>query len=617
MRSHSAGVLALALAASAPAIAAPVAQTVEAVLAANHAAVGPMPAKGAAASDYGFTGAGLTGTTTHVNDLATGAYVEETRGGGLRNGDGFDGVTPWMQDISGAFTAQEGGDRMVVAVNEAYRQANLWWRADRGGAEIAYVGRETLDGASADHLAVTPRGGRRFEAWFDADSHMLLRTAEPKMFFKTRVLYEDYRPEAGVKVAHKITSDAGVGEGGYERLTLAKLAFGRARPASAYARPTAAPTGLTFDGGAASAAVPFRLLNNHIYVQATVNGKGPYTFIVDTGGHTLLGHRVITEAGLTKVGEAPMSGAGDKTSSGGFVQFSEIAVGGVRLHDQMGFATEVYAPAIEGIAVDGMVGFELFRRAAVRIDYGARTMTFFDPRRFVVPRDAGTAVPFRFYDHLPNVQGMIDDIPARMDIDTGSRSELDVTSPTVARHDLRARYAKGVSTITGWGVGGPTHDYVVRLPSVTLGGVKVDAPTAGLSEDKGGSISDPNYEVNVGSGFLKRFVVTFDYAHQMMWLKPITPSPTDAGQFDRAGVWINAEDGGYKIAYVAAGSPAAEAGLAVDDVIVRLDGKAAAAEGLSDARALLRDRPAGSKLEATVRHAGAERAVTVTLRDQI
>ena len=32
-------------------------------------------------------------------------------------------------------------------------------------------------------------------------------------------------------------------------------------------------------------------------------------------------------------------------------------------------------PSIEGIRVDGMVGFELFRRFAVRLDYGARTMT--------------------------------------------------------------------------------------------------------------------------------------------------------------------------------------------------------------------------------------------------
>ncbi len=348
-----------------------------------------------------------------------------------------------------------------------------------------------------------------------------------------------------------------------------------------------------------------------------MNGKGPYTFIVDTGGHTLLSHKVVTEAGLTKVGEVAMSGAGDKTSTSGFAAFSEIAIGGVRLHDQMGFATEIYDPSIEGIAVDGMVGFELFRRSAVRIDYGARTMTIQDPRRFVAPKDAGTAVPFRFYDHLPNVPGLIGDIPARLDIDTGSRAEMDVTSPTVAKNGLRARYPKGVSTITGWGVGGPSHDYVVRGPMVSLGGVKVEGPVMGLSEDKGGSISDPNYEANVGSGLLKRFVVTFDYAHQLMYLKPITPQPDDIGQFDRSGMWINAGHGGYDVTYVAEHGAAAEAGLVAGDTLLKLDGQAAQAEGLAEARKLLRDRPAGSKVEVLVRHGEAERTVTLTLKDQI
>ena len=273
-----------------------------------------------------------------------------------------------------------------------------------------------------------------------------------------------------------------------------------------------------------------------------MNGKGPYTFIVDTGGHTLLSPRVVAEAGLQSVGESQSSGAGEKTAATGFARYREIALGKVRLRDQTAFTMEIYDPSIEGIRVDGMVGFELFRRFAVRLDYGARTMTITDPARFE-PGDAGTLVPFKFYDHLPYVQGYIDNLPARFDIDTGSRSELDITSPFVAKHGLRGKFAKGVSTITGWGVGGPSRSYVVRVPSIRLGSVPVESIVAGLSEDKGGSISDPNYDGNIGSGLLKRFVVTFDYAHQNMYLKRLDPQPLDAGRFDRSGLWINAGEG--------------------------------------------------------------------------
>jgi hypothetical protein len=614
MRFLLAGALALSTAGAAAAH--PVAQSAEAVLAANHAAVGDLPAKGGLTLDYAYAGDGLTGTATEIRDLATGAFVQDMTAGPASQATGYDGKTPWMRDISGANTSQEGGDRIPVAVSEAYRGANLWWRGDRGGAAVSYVGRETADGATLDHLTVTPKGGKRFDAWFDADSHLLTRIAEEQQFFHTQTLYGDYRPEGGVTVAHAVTIDFGTGKDSLQTLKLNRLTVGPARPLAAYARPTAAPTGAALDGGVASLTVPFRLLNNHIYVQATVNGKGPYTFIVDTGGHNLLSPRVVAETGLNPQGAAATSGVGEKTETSGFAKVSEIALGGVRMHDQTAFTIEVYAPEIEGIRVDGMVGFELFRRFAVTVDYGAQTLTFTDPARFD-PAGAGTALKFKFYDHLPQVDGLIADIPARFDIDTGSRSEVDITSPTVARHQLRARFPKGVSAITGWGVGGASRDYAVRLPSITLGGVRVEAPTGGLSEAKNGSISDPNFEGNVGSGFLKRFVVTFDYAHQRMYLKPIIPAPADAGRFDRAGMWINASPQGYVVTDVSVGGPAAEAGLLKGDVITALDGQPARMEGLSDARMLLRERPAGTKMPATVSRGGASTQVAIVLRDQI
>ncbi len=595
--------------------AAPASGNADAVLAANHAAVGALPAAGAVHARYRIEESGLVGEGEQSFDLATGAFTESEHAGPANEGGGYDGKTPWQRDISGVATPQEGGDRIRVAVNAAYLNANLWWRPGRGGAEIAYVGRETIDGHAADHLAVTPRGGKRFEAWFDADTHLLARTAQPQQFLHFATTYSDYRREHGAMVAHRRVVDPGQGPGALETATLTSIAFGPARPLAAYARPTDPPKGGALVGGG-PVSFPFRLLNNHVYVQGTVNGKGPYTFIVDTGGHTLISPKAAREAGLHAVGEGTTSGAGDKTETTGFAHYDEIAVGGLRLTDQTAFVTKIYDKEIEGIPVDGMLGFEVFARFAVRIDYGAQTMTLWPFAKFD-PKGAGTAVPFVFYDHLPSVRGKIDDIPARLDIDTGSRAEIDVTSPTVARFDLRARYKPGISTITGWGVGGPGRSYVVRTPSLTLGTVSGKSVVTGLSEAKGGSISDPNYEGNVGSGFLKRFVVTFDYAHKVMYLKPLQPPPADAGAFDRSGLWINAAEDGFAVTAVAAGSPAAEAGVAAGDVITAIDGQPARPEALSDARRLLRATPAGTKVRLDLRRGGQGQSATVTLRDLI
>jgi hypothetical protein len=63
------------LAAAAAAQAQPPAQTVDTVLAANHAVVGNVPAAGGMTLDYDWTGSGLTGTHVDIADLATGAFA--------------------------------------------------------------------------------------------------------------------------------------------------------------------------------------------------------------------------------------------------------------------------------------------------------------------------------------------------------------------------------------------------------------------------------------------------------------------------------------------------------------------------------------------------------------
>jgi hypothetical protein len=521
-----------------------------------------------------------------------------------------------MRDTSGANTPQQGGDRIPVAINEAYRRANLWWRPGHGGATITYNGREVVDGKTLDHLTVTPRGGKPFGAWFDPNTHLLAEITEDRQFFHTRTWLADYRPEQGLQLPHTVTVDNGSGEANYEKLRLTSFQLGAPRPLADYSCPTSAPTGASLDGGATSVTLPFQLLNNHIYITGTVNGKGPYTFIVDTGGHTLISPHLVAEVGLKTVGAAAMSGAGDNTAASGFTRVDEIALGAVRMRDQLGFAAEIYLPAIEGIRVDAMVGFELFRRFAIQIDYGRHELTITDPKHFQ-PAGAGTAIPFVFYDHMPMVTGLIADFPARFDIDTGSRSEVDITSPSAEAHRVRERFPHGVQAVTGWGIGGPARSYVIRLPSLTLGAVRIDRPVAGLSENKGGSISDPNYDGNVGSGLLKRFVVTFDYAHQTMYLKPVTPAPVDAGAFDRSGMWINAEPQGYVVTDVTRGGPADEAGIKVGDIITALSGAPVRFEGLADTRLLLRSRPAGTRLELDLKRAGASRKATLTLANQV
>ena len=60
------------------------------------------------------------------------------------------------------------------------------------------------------------------------------------------------------------------------------------------------------------------------------------------------------------------------------------------------------------------------------------------------------------------------------------------------------------------------------------------------------------------------------------------------------------------VADVAAGGPAAQAGIQVGDVITRLDGTAVRFDRLSDARILLRARPPGTHVRMDLKRALAQ-----------
>jgi S1-C subfamily serine protease len=140
---------------------------------------------------------------------------------------------------------------------------------------------------------------------------------------------------------------------------------------------------------------------------------------------------------------------------------------------------------------------------------------------------------------------------------------------------------------------------------------------ASLTLRKGGSFSDPNYAGNVGSRLLKRFVVTFDYGNQVMYLKRLPEPVADSDVFDRSGMWINAMNGGFQVMSLTSGGPAENAGIKVGDVITAVDGVPVESSKLSEFVAQMRDDLPETVIELTIASSGESRVVPLTLRNQI
>ncbi len=385
---------ALALAAWAAATPARAGPSVREVLAANRAATGGSAWDGKAtlALEYAYVGQGLTGTVSSLEDLQRGAFVDRWAIGPNAGASGWDGRRAWEQEPSGTVTDQAGGDVVPLAVNEAFRDQNLWWRGDLGGATVTAEGERKADGGVFEVLTVAPSGGKPFQAWFDRETHLLTRTVEVQAVLTVTTTFSDHAAVDGALIARTVVVDDGSGPANRQTMTLKSAAFSPARPPEAYQRPRTSPHDFSLAGGVAETTVPFRLVNNHVYADVSVNGSKPLPFLLDTGGHDILTPATARALRIRAQGTQASTGAGEGIAYSGVARVDSIAIGAATLTDQPVAVLDFGAPGVEGVEEAGIVGYEFLARFVTRFDYGARTVTFIDKARFD-PRDAGTPSP--------------------------------------------------------------------------------------------------------------------------------------------------------------------------------------------------------------------------------
>lgn len=615
MQKYLTGVVANLLLAGPLTCGAQAAPSVAQILTANKAATGTPP-KGRPVlhAEATLDAFGMTGAVKSITDTQKGWNVFWQVIGPMKVNNGYDGTTPWDQDDSGTVVKQETAEAKQSAVNQTYRDTNCWWRTDRCGAKID-AAEKNENGKTYTVLTITPKGGKSFEAWFDNQSHLLTKTIEktgPQTNIST---FSDFTRHDGVMIAHKTSIDSGKGEKYLVKTTLTKAEFGPAQAVSVYAPPKAQVADFSISDAAHETTVPITLVNNHIYGSVKFNGT-PITAIFDTGGLNLVTPATAEKIHLKIEGKLPISGVGEGVMEAGIGTADSIEIGTAKILNQKIITMPLDAMAhVEGIPMPGMIGFETFRRFVTRIDYAAGKLTLIDAAAFD-PKDAGAEVPFIINGRIPQVKGSVEGVPAVFDIDTGSRSELTVNKPFGKRNALRETH-KGVDAVTGWGVGGASTGYAMKLKNISLGPVSVTDVVADLSDQDKGAFGGDDSNGNIGSGLLKRFIVTFDYTHQKMYLKPQSLPVTDIGTYDRAGMWINKSADGFEIVAVTKASPAEDAGLAKGDHITAIDGKSAADMSLADTRKRLRNDAPGTKISLSRLRDGKTQNVTVTLKDQI
>jgi uncharacterized protein (DUF2237 family) len=128
--------------------------------------------------------------------------------------------------------------------------------------------------------------------------------------------------------------------------------------------------------------VPFTLLpSRHMAIAATVNGKGPYTFIFDTGAPlNIVSSAVAKDAGLAKPGLA--GGLGMLLTGPTQAKIGTLKVGPVTAekvpamvmdHPTVGTISDAFKKDVGPI--HGIIGFPFFARYAMTVDYERKQLT--------------------------------------------------------------------------------------------------------------------------------------------------------------------------------------------------------------------------------------------------
>ena len=332
--------------------------------------------------------------------------------------------------------------------------------------------------------------------------------------------------------------------------------------------------------------IPFELVARHIVVKVRINNSRPLSFLLDTGDQVgIVDIDVAKELSLKLQGEVHIGGVGGGTLPGSMVQDANWTLPGL---DGFSQPIKLAIPLAKmearfGHDFDGIIGAEFIKQFVLEVDYAGRVIRLHDKNQFSYS-GSGESVPIQLdRQGHPILEAELtplagEPIKGKFVLDLGGGGALALMAPFVAEHRLLNSEIKTIKAIGLGGAGGQSSGRVGRVAELKIGKHKIANPITIFSEDKAGAFATSALTGNIGQQIASRFKLFLDYDHNRIIFEPaaIFSEPFDRAQ---SGLVLTAEGRDYKIfriTDVLENSPASEAGLQKEDLILQVNDKAAA-----------------------------------------
>lgn len=228
--------------------------------------------------------------------------------------------------------------------------------------------------------------------------------------------------------------------------------------------------------------------------------------------------------------------------------------------------------SIYGEKIDGIIGYSLFSRYLVHVNYDESKMDIYTRGGVVYPKGGFLLRPRVF--GLPMLEGRLTDareILSRFYFDTGAGLCLLFSSNFTTDSAVFSPKRKKPVRMQGAGLGGKMEMQLTTLKTFSLGPFRFRQIPTYIFEDAYDVTSYPQLAGLIGNDLLRRFNLIINYDRSEIYILPNTSfhQPFD---YSYSGVSIALMQGKIVVMDVMTDSPAERAGFKAGDIILAING---------------------------------------------
>jgi hypothetical protein len=226
--------------------------------------------------------------------------------------------------------------------------------------------------------------------------------------------------------------------------------------------------------------------------------------LIDTGNSALsMSVELSEQLHLDPIGMMQISGLGNYAT--GVVRAGPLKLGNVTFGD----ANYVLLSDIHRFGYDLVIGADVLASMPITIDYAKHALYFGGDTQ---ADQQGTTVPLAFQNFVPVVNVTLGELPTALAVDTGDQSNINLAFQYYQQHPSLFQVTK-TEEVTG--VGGHSTELIGQIGSVRVGTLTAENQQIGTTKTLKGTANG-----HLGAGFLSKYRVTLDYAHQLLHLLP-------------------------------------------------------------------------------------------------